>query len=328
MLRLYKAKMDGFTRFKNALHAVQMLASSELRSLTEVLEARFGSLLNFAHIYLIAEDDPRPLEKYDALSMIATVIFFGSDQTGTGLHNQQSFDGGETFVSALVYDLKVGVNAKTFKCFCCGFRIRSYLRSNYLFKKFKITTFSKIRKDRRGFLMSFAMDFLVFGKMVSRHIFVFNRFESSFKASPAVYVLPHFQYLLDLFSYGSQEKVNRHLGNAVIFFDCASRFSSLYSLYRYTYICVICDCLDDNTFSSIGSKIISLMGAVKNTEEMIEQMKLVYNKLRQEVITTELLEFGLHILLREKVIVASYGQSKRKEGVSPFEKVRQRLIGN
>jgi len=46
----------------------------------------------------------------------------------------------------------------------------------------------------------------------------------------------------------------------------------------------------ENYTSEQAARMISMDGATKNAGEMIDRMKLQYNRLRQAVITTELCE--------------------------------------
>lgn len=287
--------MDGFVRFKDALNAIQMIGASELRSLRSTLEARFGGLLNCSHLFILCQNDPTPIDKYSHIKMIAGFIAFSVDQTGCGIHNQMVFEASGTVLDSLVYE--EGYDWNKLCLHCTGFRARGFFLNR--FRKSKLHCFQKVRKDRRGFLLSLVIDSVFYNPKNSKHLFLFNRFQTAFKSSPTVYEFNSFYFFVDFLSYGESKKRNVHLGNVVIFCGSASRFNNIYNWYRYTYLCILSDCADDNEYSSIGSKIISLMSAVKNTETIIEEMKLVYNKLRQEVITTELLEFGLHVLLHE-----------------------------
>jgi F0F1-type ATP synthase gamma subunit len=287
--------MDGYVRFRDALNAIQMIGASELRSLKSTLEARFGSLLNTAHLFAMCLNDPAPIDRYSLIRSVAAFIAFSVDQTGCGIHNQQVFDAANSVMDYLVYE--EGFDWGKLDMHCTGYRARSFFLNR--FRKSKLTCFVKVRKDRRGFLLSLVIDQVFYNPKASKHVFLFNRFQTAFKSSPTMYELVNYYAFINFLSYGDSTKANRNMGNVPVFCGSASRFGNVFNWYRYSYLSIISDCSDDNEYSSIGSKIISLMSAVKNTETILEEMKLVYNKLRQEVITTELLEFGLHVLLHE-----------------------------
>jgi hypothetical protein len=81
--------------------------------------------------------------------------------------------------------------------------------------------------------------------------------------------------------------------------DHMVRFFSLPSSstgYEYIFYLILTDAAEENEFSSVGGKINSLFTAIKNCDDLISDLFLVYNKYRQEAITTELLEVGLHTL--------------------------------
>merc|ERR1719242_2598754 len=66
--------------------------------------------------------------------------------------------------------------------------------------------------------------------------------------------------------------------------------SVIQNFVEYSLAATLYGCIKENYTSEQAARMIAMDGATKNANEMIDRMKLQFNRLRQAVITTELCE--------------------------------------
>ena len=60
--------------------------------------------------------------------------------------------------------------------------------------------------------------------------------------------------------------------------------------YTYSISLIALDALEENEYSALGARATAMNNATKNVSELIDRLRLSYNKARQETITNELIE--------------------------------------
>jgi ATP synthase F1 gamma subunit len=64
----------------------------------------------------------------------------------------------------------------------------------------------------------------------------------------------------------------------------------LEDFYIYSVSLICLDALEENEYSALGARATATNNATKNVSELIDRLRLFYNKARQETITNELIE--------------------------------------
>jgi len=282
-VRMILNQIEAYKRFRDALSAIQILSSTELRNLKPVLEARF---LDLGHVATMFNSLLRDVEDVPSLSIFA----FAVDQTGCGIHNSVVFNMADYF---LMEDFE----SKPYLNFT-GYRARSFFTHYHSDHPFNF--FYDTRKEMVGFFMTLCFYRFFFSTKVYLFLILFNRFYSAFKMKLSSFpqvqsdeyqklLFTDHSYDLSLMAKDYGEDPTDHM---VRFFSLPSSSTG----YEYIFYLILTDAAEENEYSSVGGKINSLFTAIKNCDDLISDLFLVYNKYRQEAITTELLEVGLHTL--------------------------------
>lgn len=61
-------------------------------------------------------------------------------------------------------------------------------------------------------------------------------------------------------------------------------------LYSFSFSLILLKSLHENEMSELGGRITAMQNASKNAQELIQKLKLLFNKSRQAYITNELIE--------------------------------------
>jgi len=117
-------------------------------------------------------------------------------------------------------------------------------------------------------------------------IVVFNKYYSIFSQKTAQYSFPS----LDKFEHFLL--INREIIPVIECLlektrDCDFYY---YELYYYAFSLLLLDAFEENTYSELGSRALVMENTIKNTTEIAIELNLIYNRLRQSQITTELIE--------------------------------------
>jgi len=136
-----------------------------------------------------------------------------------------------------------------------------------------------------------------------RLFFIFNRFLSTQLQKVLAYEINSFSDFLSVVSNRINEK-----NKTSIFFSTFLKksFGFIENFYFFSVSLLLCDSLSDNKYSFLAGRFSAMDLAVRNVGNLIEQLTIVYNKARQEEITTDLNEI---ITCKEAISADSETQS-------------------
>jgi F-type H+-transporting ATPase subunit gamma len=274
-LRDLRRKIHSVGNIRKITEAMEMVASSRLRKAKIKAEASRPYALMLKEILdnLIAASDEleHPLITARPVKKTGVVIIAG-DRGLCGGYNHDVFNKAEKFLTN--YDLAqvelIIIGKKSADYF-------EHKKWNIVLKidewGGKITYFQieKLAETLMNFYLSGQMDeiwlvYTHFTNMVTRDVKI-EKFLNIDKL---------------------QEKEKPHFNNYYIFEpDAPAIFAEIIPRYCITKIQAI---LNDAYASELAARIFSMRAATKNTEEMIEQLTLTRNKVRQSGITQELIE--------------------------------------
>ena len=264
------------------LQAIQLVAASEIKSLNTVLLNRLHTTIPLIPTMRI--NNP-------VLDSQQKVIIFPMtvDQTGCGIHNNTVFDATSEILKNLLWN-KIGLTLH-----CLGFKGKSFFRRS--FNKIHIEFYNAVRKEDLS--LSYFLNVLNNGftnEDGKTFIYIiFNRFFSLHTMTTSQYTLTDYS----LFKNKIENFVNdSNVENSkMVSYQCSlSNFMFLKVCYYFFLALILVDACEENDYCSIGARVTSLHAAVQNTGELIDTLQLKYNKARQEQITNELLEVGVHVI--------------------------------
>jgi F-type H+-transporting ATPase subunit gamma len=116
---------------------------------------------------------------------------------------------------------------------------------------------------------------------------VFNRYYTLQVQRPVVYRLQSYEsYINNMY----KNMVGRYGIYYSSIIDRSETINFLEDLYKYSISIFMVDGLNENKYSFLGGRFTAMDNAVKNSQDVIDRLRIAYNKARQEYITTELVE--------------------------------------
>ena len=124
--------------------------------------------------------------------------------------------------------------------------------------------------------------------------FLFNRFYSAFKQRTSYYkIFSYYFFIHNLYEphtfFNKISQLFSNLINSVVH-KTSSFLFFLNDFFEYGFSTFFLDSLEENEYSSLGARATAMNNATKNAGDIIENLRLRYNKARQEQITNELIE--------------------------------------
>lgn len=121
---------------------------------------------------------------------------------------------------------------------------------------------------------------------------MFNRFVTVFKTVCSSYDIPNFGDFVS----GLNDMISTYLSPLSISVLKHGR-TDLHEVYLYCISMILLDALHENQYTAVSGRIGSMTEAFKNIKKVIYETFLAYNKARQESITNEIIEVGVHMLI-------------------------------
>jgi F-type H+-transporting ATPase subunit gamma len=267
-------RLRGYERFKDVLKAIQMVAASDLKEIKNELLVRFFFLSSFLCFF----------SNIDTNQVSSCIVFpFTVDKNCCGPHNFNIFESTKVVIDQVTNDY-----SSDFSLFTLGDRAKHFFIARY--PKKKIRFFSAVRRDEISLLLTdiIAEKFLSYKSDL--YLILFNKFYTVFNLEPTLYEIC--SYDLFLKSFSDAEKISDSPDLIVTILQ----YNELKELYKFSVSLFILDAFFENEYCSIAGRINSMSNAYKNIQDVISETTLIYNKARQEQITNELLEVGLHVI--------------------------------
>jgi len=274
MVAAYKKlhrKLLGYVRFQEVTKAVRFVTGGELGKIKKNLKRRFTALSSFLPLFS---------KKYTTAEFQKCLVVSISDDRGScGSHNNHIMN-----ATRKLLDFLEEAN-KEFKVYAIGKKIKDFVKRFY--RRFIIGY------SLQMFDVNFSIDMCYFfvskflKTNVDRIYFLFNRYYTLQTQRPVVYRLHSYDIFL--------ANIYRNLtGRYSIYFtsiiDQSKHTNFLMDLYLFSLSIFLVDSLNENKYSFLGGRFTAMDNAVKNSQDMIDRLRIAYNKARQEYITTELVE--------------------------------------
>jgi F-type H+-transporting ATPase subunit gamma len=267
-------KLKAYEKFKDITKSIQLVALSNIAELKENLNSRFLAITPFLVFFNV--ESYSECKYMNCLVMPITV-----DKNCCGPHNSEVFDSTNNLVEYLEEKENV------VRLFTTGRKGRHYFINNY--PGYIIKHIERFNKDIAA-LSIFSCSIVAekITKLESdRYFIVFRRFINIFKQVPSSYEIISFNEFLNLLVESSS--LNEAIFQRVIL-DYKDHTNYINDLYLFSISLLLMDSFEENEYSSLGSRIVAMDSAKKNAGKLVDILTLVYNKARQEYITTELTE--------------------------------------
>jgi len=266
-------KLHMYERFKSLTKAIQMVAMSQLSSLNKKIVSRQEALSVFKPIWY---KNGNLLKNQNHRILVCPISV---DKSCCGPHNNNVFQSSRDLLSDL--------ENKGVFIMCFGRRCKSTFKMTH-----RNCMVSNIRDFDRDTL-SLSTSSFIYSECFPFYdelIIIFNRFITAFKQITSYYSVMSFNYYLNNVFFSSDHNFSK------IFFGTSNVDGNLNlthflrDLYDYFISLLLLDVLEENEYSSLGARAIAMSNASNSAAEFVEELNLLYNKARQEQITTELLD--------------------------------------
>jgi F0F1-type ATP synthase gamma subunit len=277
-LKKIQRQIHSFSRFSDVLKAIQMVAASDMKSVKSNISKRFFGMVPFnTLIPFIAF-----LFKLSFFGLVF-VIVLSIDKSCIGSHNFTIINVLLQYISSLACD---GIS-----CICFGWKTELILEefTNNFFE------YKSIVDEKVFDIGIFYYLICELGLFFSCIFIFFNRYFNSYSIEGKFFVFPgdfffNLMIVINILSKGSSI-VNVY--NIFISVLVKNRISGDY--YKVGSSFVIMHSYEDNIISYIANRISAMATSTKNVEEKHASLVLLYNKTRQEKITTEIIEICTHV---------------------------------
>lgn len=275
----FKKKIEIMERFKEVSTAIRFVAGGELGRLRPEIKSRFIGLTS---VLPIIQND----ELSEELSSCMVVCI--TDDRGTcGMHNLNVLRCANEVIDDLL-DEQID-----FYLYSIGRKGRQYFKSMYK-KNYKgyTTQLSDIRYSIDIAYLLFNRISLLVNKEVDQYFFIFNRYYSVKFQTGVVHTICN----LTNFKKSLINQTIKSINNKKAFIFWSSLLSQMdYEnfveiLYNFGVSLFLVDALDDNRYSFLAGRFNAMDEAIRNSNEIIATLTLLYHKARQDYITNELLE--------------------------------------
>jgi F-type H+-transporting ATPase subunit gamma len=267
-------KVKAYEKFKDLTKSIQLVALSNIAELKDNLSSRFLAITPFLVFFNV--------ESYSECKyMNCLVMPINVDKNCCGPHNNEVFDSTNNLIEFLEEKENV------VRLFTTGRKGRHYFINHY--PGYIIKHIEKFNRDI-GTLSIFSCS-IVAEKItkleLDRYFIVFRRFINIFKQVPSSYEIISFNEFLSLLVDSSS--LNEAIFQRVIL-DYKDHTNYINDLYLFGISLLLMDSFEENEYSSLGARVVAMDSAKKNAGKLVDILTLIYNKARQEYITTELTE--------------------------------------
>jgi ATP synthase F1 gamma subunit len=281
--RLLSGKVKKYEKFMGVAKAIQLVALSNLKILKKKITSRFLSLiianLLFIEIWNFIKSVFSDIN--DLMPNIKVVILI-SDKSCCGVINNQllkAFE--EQTIEWNEWHLK-------YQLFIIGNKGSHRLSKKY--RELIVGSLKKIEKEIISFCITNTLSYkLGTTSFFDRMIIFFNRYFDTFDHRVSYYDYLNYSHFLFTCIYLIIDEKSV-LYN---FYDAKDKWWDLEILpyfYYYWLNILYLDSFEETEYCELGARAQTMEIAVKNTKDVINSLRLRYNKARQSNITNEIIE--------------------------------------
>jgi len=270
-------QLKSFERFKSLTKAIQMVALSQLSSLKIKIASR-----QYALSAVIPFFDTEAYSDKDSNYIILSISV---DKSCCGPHNGNILKASKN----LIEELKE--KNKNIKLVSIGKKAKFFFKKYY--RAFQILNIYNIDKEPLSLFTSTILMEKIMDYTFDRFLIIFNRFYSAFTQKVSYHDICSFSFFtLNIVERAKEGDKLAHIYTSILnSLSSDSSFAPLLDdFYLYSISLVSLDALEENEYSALGARATAMNNATKNVSDLIDQLRLRYNKARQETITNELIE--------------------------------------
>lgn len=287
--RALARRLEFYISFRELVRAVQLVALSRLQALAYRIKNRQRTLVVMRQLFTI----PVIVQSY-------SIVVFGTDKTCSGAFNNNIFRACRALVSAIEKEKKQ-ISLISISDHACVFIKTEYF--SYVSQTYKHMEREPICFPVATYIVEYLLTRSIFERPVRSstqlrsyvdiYLLLYNRYQNVAVHQVSVYMLP------------SASIVRQHLCvpkmKAVYLLDVISKATIrtsvlILNLYYYAFALVFLDVLEETEYCELGARATSMETIYNNLKDRIDFVRLLYNQIRQETITKEIIEIVSGIL--------------------------------
>ena len=269
-----KVRLASYSRLHDLTKAIQLVALSKLKIAQDARKEENESLSSFKKPYI-------KFNAFENIFLNYMLLPVTSDKSCCGAINTNILDELFNYIVILIE------NQKEFTIFLIGKKGKGFLKKNYS-SSYKYNV-SNITKE----LVSFLTTVCIYEKMQNIKadvcIIIFNHLYSIFEQGTSIYQALSFFHFKRILSIQLNES-NESIFWSSLFMCNASETTFLLDYYTFVLTLLFLKAFHENELSELGGRITSMQNASKNALELMQRLKILFNKARQAYITNELIE--------------------------------------
>lgn len=270
-------QLKSYERFKLLTKAIQMVALSQLSALKNKIASR-----QYALSMIIPFFDTNAYSEKDSNYLVLAITV---DKSCCGPHNGNILKASK----AIVDELKE--KNKNIKLSSIGRKAKFFFKKYY--RAFQVLNVFNLDKEPLSLFTSLILMEKLLSYSFDRFFIIFNRFYTAFTQKVSYYDICSFSFFVNNIIDRAKDgdKLSHIYSSVLNSISIDSNFAPLLDDFYMYCISVVClDALEENEYSALGARATAMNNATKNVSELIDSLRLLYNKARQETITNELIE--------------------------------------
>lgn len=270
-------QLKSYERFKLLTKAIQMVALSQLSSLKNKIASR-----QYALSTVIPFFDTNAYSDKDTNYLVLSITV---DKSCCGPHNGNILKASKSIVEELKE------KNKNIKLSSIGRKAKFFFKKYY--RAFQVLNIFNLDKEPLSLLTSLILMEKLLAYSFDRFFIIFNRFYTAFTQKVSYYDICSFSFFVNNIIDRAKDgdKLSHIYSSVLNSISIDSNFAPLLDdFYMYCISLVCLDALEENEYSALGARATAMNNATKNVSELIDSLRLLYNKARQETITNELIE--------------------------------------
>ena len=270
-------QLKSYERFKLLTKAIQMVALSQLSALKNKIASRQYALSSIIPFF-----DTNAYSDRDTNYLVFSITV---DKSCCGPHNSNILKASKSVIEELKE------KNKNIKLVAMGRKAKFFFKKYY--RSFQILNIFNLDKEPLSLFTSTILFEKLMAYSFDRFVIIFNRFYSAFTQRVSYYDVCSFTFFLSniIDRAKDSDKAAFLYSSMLNSLSGESSFAPLLEDFYFYSVSLVClDALEENEYSALGARATAMNNATKNVSELIDSLRLLYNKARQETITNELIE--------------------------------------
>lgn len=289
--RLLASRLEFYQGFREPTRAIQLVALSKLQGLNYRLKGRQKSLVILHHIF-DSGVNMSTANRY-------VIIIIGTDKSCCGALNANLFASSRELINRLEDA------AKDIELIPFGDKAKHFVKKEY--RRYHKLSFMNVDKEYPSFSLAAIILERIMKRqirpvyrrkrrlIVSKYVIVFSRYISISHQRISAYISfsPEVLKRYFLWSQARLQKKNKMLYAFMRKKSNPERWiglSYLYNLFYFTGSLALLDATEEHEYSELGARATTMENAYNNIKDIIDRVRLAYNRVRQDTITTDLVE--------------------------------------